>query len=47
MRVIYDGGVYCWGDNAAGQTNVPDDLNPSTGVAAGRAIHAVSILVER
>ena len=32
--VIYDGGVYCWGDNAAGQTNVPDDLNPSVGVAA-------------
>ena len=40
--VIYDGGVYCWGDNAAGQTNVPDDLNPSIGVAAG-AEHSCSV----
>ena len=22
--VIYDGGVYCWGDNSGGQTNIPD-----------------------
>ena len=32
--VIYDGGVYCWGDNSGGQNDIPADLNPSIGVAA-------------
>ena len=45
--VIYDGGVYCWGDNSGGQNDIPADLNPSIGVAAGtRNIMLVSILVD-
>lgn len=43
LALLADGSVFAWGDNSAGQTNVPPGLSNVTAIAAGR-LHSLAVL---
>lgn len=43
LALLADGSVFAWGDNSAGQTNVPPGLSNVIAVAAGR-LHSLAVL---